>query len=310
MPQSGNELLNAFCIDLEEWFHVCAVDTPYQDPASWDSAPSCVEADTDALLGLLGEVDVKATFLTLGWVAEKYPRLIKRISDLGHEIGCHGYYHRLVYEQRPEEFRKEIVTARKVLQDTSGQDVTSFRAPGFSMKRECFWAYPILVEEGFRVDVSVVPAARDHGGVTDFSRKPFVLATGSGDISVFPVSVLEMLGKTIPFSGGGYLRLFPMDLIRHGFRQNHGLGLPVMLYIHPREINPAQPRLALPPLKSFKYYVGLKGCEDKLRSLLRTYRFGTVSEALRNFDPVFQEKGMDHHGADGRIQLESIMSTG
>lgn len=286
-------MLNAFCVDLEEWFHVCGVEAPYKDPATWGDAQSCVEQDSEILLGLLDEVGAKGTFLSVGWIAERRPELIKRISDLGHEIGCHGYYHRLVFEQKPEEFRKEISRSRKILQDASGQEVTCFRAPGFSLTSDCFWAYPILAEEGIRIDVSVVPATRDHGGIEGFGREPFILETGAGDVQVFPVSVMRFAGRTIPFSGGGYLRLFPMPLVHHGFRQNHRRGLPVMAYIHPREINPAQPRIPLPPRKRFKYYVGLASCEGKLRSLLHTYRFGTVSEVLRS------------HGGTLRRRLES-----
>ena len=284
MANFENTILNAFCVDLEEWFHVCGVETPYENPSTWRSAPACVEKDTEVLLELLDEAGVKGTFLTVGWLAEKYPALIRRISDLGHEIGCHGYYHRLLFEQDPRQFRKEITTARKILQDLSGQEVTCFRAPGFSMTRECFWAYPILVEEGIRIDVSIVPASRDHGGIENFSPAPFILKTEVGDLKIFPVSVMRFAGKTTPFSGGGYLRLFPLSLIRYGFRQNHRRGLPVMTYIHPREINPAQPRLDIPFRKRFKYYVGLRNCEKKLRRLLQTYSFGTISEVLRRND--------------------------
>jgi len=277
----SDNMLNAFCVDLEEWFHVCGVKTSYSNPASWAAAPSCVERDTEVLLRLLDEAGAKGTFLAVGWLAEKYPRLIERISRLGHEIGCHGYYHRLIYEQTPDEFRREVAASRRILQEASGQPVTCFRAPGFSMRRECFWAYPILAEQGIQIDVSIVPSPRDHGGVAGLSPLPFTLRTGGGKLSVFPVSVMRLAGRTTPFSGGGYLRLFPVALIQRGFRQAHRQGLPVMAYIHPREINPAQPRLKLPLLKSLKYYIGLSSCERKLRRLLGMYRFGTVSEVLR-----------------------------
>lgn len=283
-PRGGP--LNAFCVDSEEWFHVCAVDTPYADPATWDAAPPRVERDMDILLGLLDEAGVKATFPTLGWIAEKYPALVRRLADEGHEVGCHGYYHRLVYEQTPEDFRAEIDTARKRLQDVSGQPVTTFRAPGFSIVRSCFWAYPILAELGFTVDTSIVPAARDHGGVAGLSRAPFRLRTGSGDLTVFPVSVMDFLGRTVQFSGGGYLRLYPEAFVRMGFAQNHAAGRAVMAYIHPREIDPGQPRMPMPMAKSFKYYVGLDACEGKLRRMLARYRFGTVPAVLAEQPPL------------------------
>jgi polysaccharide deacetylase family protein (PEP-CTERM system associated) len=281
---SASKVLDAFCVDLEEWFHVCGVKTPYQDPSSWENAAPHVEEDADTLLQLFDVAGVKATFLTLGWLAEKYPRLIQRISSLGHEIGCHGYYHRLVFEQTPEQFRNEVSTSRKVLQDLSGQAVTCFRAPGFSITTDCYWAYPILTEEGFEIDLSIVPAARDHGGIKSFfGREPFRMETESGDLVIFPVSILRFAGADFPFSGGGYLRLFPMRLVHYGFRQNHKRRLPVMTYVHPREINPSQPRLDLPYVKRFKYYVGLARCQDRIRHLLETYRFGTVSEAIRSY---------------------------
>ena len=279
-------LLNAFCVDLEEWFHVCAADTPYQDPATWNAAPALVEKDTDVLLGLLADAGAKATFLALGWVAERYPQLIRRIRDQGHEIGCHGYYHRLVFEQSPESFREEIRRARTLLQDVSGEEVVCFRAPGFSVTRDCFWAYDVLAEVGFRTDISIVPAQRDHGGIAGFSPDPFVLRTGSGDVSVFPVSVMRIAGRAVQFSGGGYLRLFPLSLVRWGFRQNHRVGRPVMAYTHPREIDPDQPRMNLPLLKSWKYYTGLENCEAKLRSLLGAYRWSTVADVLKAHPPT------------------------
>ncbi len=281
MNTSSSMPLNAFCVDLEEWFHICGVEAEYSSPNTWDSAPACVERDTEVLMQLLSEVGCHGTFLTVGWVAEKYPNLIRRLSQAGHEIGCHGYTHQLIFRQSFKEFRQEIYRSRRILQDLSGQAVDCFRAPGFSMKRECFWAYSILAEEGIRVDVSIVPAARDHGGVDNFSRQPFELMTPGGRLKVFPVSVMEFLGKRTPFSGGGYLRLFPLRLIEWGFRQNHELGLPVMSYIHPREINPRQPRLRLPWKKRIKYYVGLNSTVEKLRGLLRRYPFGTVSQALQ-----------------------------
>jgi polysaccharide deacetylase family protein (PEP-CTERM system associated) len=293
MTYSNSNILNAFCVDLEEWFHVCGVESQWSDPARWDRATHCVEKDTEVLLQLFDEAGVRATFLAIGWVAEKYPRLIRAISDQGHEIGCHGYYHRLVYQQSPGEFASELSRSRPLLQDLSGQAVTCFRAPGFSITRKCLWAYPILVDYGFTVDVSLVPAARDHGGIEGVSPRPFVLNTPRGDITIFPVSIMRLLGKTIPFSGGGYLRLFPLPLIRRGFRQNHRQGLPVMAYIHPREINPDQSRMPLPFLKQFKYYVNLKHTRAKLRTLLREFRFAPVRDVLASLAPLSGDTTVD-----------------
>lgn len=273
-------MLNAFCIDLEDWFHICDARTPYDDPTSWASAPSFVEEDTQVILDILKESETKATFLTLGWIAEKYPALIEKITAAGHEIGCHTYGHRLLYTMTPDELRCDLERCLEILRSRSGQQVTAFRAPGFSMKKECYWAYPILHEFGLTVDVSIVPAVRDHGGIDGFTRDPFLLRTESGNINIFPVSVMSVLGKTVPFSGGGYLRLFPLSLLHAGFRQNIKAGRACMTYIHPRETNFEQPRLRLPLYKYFKYYVGIKSAKKKLTALLEAYSFSTVQQVV------------------------------
>ena len=282
------EPLNSFCVDLEEWFHICGVPTPFSDPSTWDDAEALVPHDVEVIVKLLDEVDAKATFLTVGWVAAKYPDLIRRLAGAGHEIGCHGYLHRLTYELTPDEFDEEIRRCVELLRELSGQPVATFRAPGFSMKRECFWAYPILRKHGITIDVSIVPASRDHGGVNGFTRDALLLNTKAGQITLLPVSVMRLAGRTIPFSGGGYLRLFPMPLIKYGYRQNHREGRPGMSYIHPREINVNQPRLQLPWRKSFKYYVGLHTTERKLREVLHTFKFTTVSEVVKSLGPLPQ----------------------
>ena len=306
MSTSEVHPINAFCVDLEEWFHICGVETDYRDPATWDDAPSHVVHDTKVLMGLLDEVGAKGTFLTVGWVADRYPDLIRSLADNGHEIGCHSYHHETVFSQTPEQFETDLVRSLKILRDISGQAVTAYRAPSFSIKRECFWAYPILRRHGITVDVSIVPARRDEGGVEGFTRDPFRLRTSEGEIKCLPVSVMNIFGKTIPFSGGGYLRLFPLSLIKAGYRQNHRDGRPAMSYIHPREINPLQPRLKLPALKSFKYYVNIKGTESKLRKVLRTFRFSTVDEVVRHVD-----HWPEYELVDGNIQAcESAATTG
>lgn len=281
------EPLNAFCVDLEEWFHAFGIRSRYNDPRTWDDAPSCVVADTEVLMRLLDDAGCRGTFLTVGWVAQKFPDLIRRLAREGHEVGCHSYWHRLVFALEPEEFEKDLVMALDVLRDVSGQPVDTYRAPGFSVKDDTFWCYPILRKHGITTDISVVPAKRDHGGVAAFPRDPFVLETTEGDVRCFPVSVMTIAGRRIPFSGGGYLRLFPTSLMERGFRENHRAGRPGMSYIHPREINPDQPRLEKPPvwrpverLKYLKYYVNLDTSRRKLAHLLKTFRFTTVRDAL------------------------------
>jgi len=291
-----NDIVNAFCIDLEEWFHVCEVSTPYDDPKTWETAQTCIVKDTEVILRLLDEAKTKATFLAVGWLAEHRRDLIKRISDAGHEIGCHTHFHRLVYELTPEQYEADLTRALGALREVSGQPVAVFRAPGFSIKPSCFWAYPIMRRHGVMVDVSIVPAPRAHGGINAFARDPFILHTGEGTMKVFPMSIMTALGQRIQFSGGGYLRLFSMPIVHYGFRQNHRAGRPVMTYIHPREVNPQQPRLKLPWKRRFKYYVNMETTEAKLRQMLQSYRFGTVADALaqvKHFD--------EYEMADGDI---------
>lgn len=290
---AGTGPLNAFCVDLEEWFHAFGIPSRYTDPKTWDDAPSTVVADTEVLMRLLDDAGARGTFLTVGWVARKHPDLIRRLAREGHEVGCHSYWHRLVYAMRPEEFEQDLVECLGVLREITGQPIDTYRAPGFSVKTEAFWCYPILRRHGVTTDVSVVPAARDHGGVADFPRDPFVLETAEGDVRCFPVSVMTVLGRRLPFSGGGYMRLFPQSLIHHGFRENHRAGRPGMSYIHPREINPDQPRFEKPALwnpvarlKYEKYYVNMASTRRKLAEMLRTFRFGTVGAVLAAAPPL------------------------
>lgn len=298
--------LNAFCVDLEEWFHAFGIKSRYNDPKTWDDAPSCVVSDTEVLMRLLDDAGTRGTFLTVGWVARKYPDLIRRLAREGHEVGCHSYWHRLVYKLEPDEFERDLVMALDVLRDITGQPVDTFRAPGFSVKDDTFWCYPILRRHGITTDISVVPAKRDHGGVAAFPRDPFIMETSEGAIRCFPVSVMTIAGRRVPFSGGGYLRLFPISLVEAGFRENHQQGRPGMSYIHPREINPSQPRFERPPawkpvqrLKYEKYYVKLRSTQSKLAHLLKTFRFTTVGEVLaqqrewqhRRNETVFDARG-------------------
>lgn len=293
--------LNAFCVDLEEWFHAFGISGKYADPAHWDDAPACVVGDTENLMRLLDDAGTRGTFLTVGWVARKYPDLIRRLAREGHEVGCHSYWHRLVFELTPEEFDRDLGECVGLLREITGQAVDTFRAPGFSVTADALWSYPIMRRHGITTDVSIVPAKRDHGGIVGFPRDPFTMITSEGDVVCFPVSVMDVAGRAIPFSGGGYLRLFPLSLMKSGFAQNHAAGRPGMAYIHPREVNPAQPRLPRPPLwkpaallKYFKYYVNLKSTRRKLAALLRDYRFSTVRDVL------------GHHPPKSVLRLESL----
>jgi polysaccharide deacetylase family protein (PEP-CTERM system associated) len=282
------ESMNAFCVDLEDWFHSFGIRSPYSDPHTWDHAPSCVVSDTEKLLRLLDDAGVRATFLTLGWVAQRYPDLVRRLAREGHEVGCHTHHHRLVFETTASEFEQDLERSLSILRDVSGQPVDTFRAPGFSIRATEMWAYPILRRHGVTVDLSIVPARRDHGGIASFGRDPCVIRTAEGDVKCVPNPVMTLFGRRVPFAGGGYLRLFPEWLIRRGFAENHAADRACVTYIHPREMNPAQPRLPVPKwwrlreqLKYQKYYVNLASTPAKLRMLLRRFRFGPVRDVLK-----------------------------
>lgn len=276
--------LNAFCVDLEDWFHSFGIRSPYEDPRTWDDAPSCVVKDTETLMRMLDDAGVRGTFLTLGWVAERHPNLVRQLAREGHEIGCHTHLHRLVFDLTPEEFEADIARSLAVLREVSGQPVNTFRAPGFSIRETEMWAFPILRRHGITVDLSIVPAVRDHGGMSSFTRDPCILRTSEGDIRCLPNPVMTLFGRPVPFAGGGYLRLFPSRLIAAGFRENHAANRACVTYIHPRETNPAQPRLPRPrwwkaheQIKYQKYYVNIHTTAAKLRFLLSRFRFGTVT---------------------------------
>ena len=281
--------LNAFCVDLEDWFHSFGIRSPYEDPSSWDTAPSCVVADTETLMRLLDEAGVRGTFLTVGWVAQRYPDLIRRLAREGHEIGCHTHNHRLVFELSPEQFEADLVRSLSVLRHVSGQPVDTFRAPGFSIRNTEMWAFSILRRHGITVDLSIVPARRDHGGIASFTRDPCIVRTPGGDVRCIPNPVMTVFGRRVPFCGGGYLRLFPSWLIAAGFTENHASNRACVTYIHPRETNVTQPRLPKPHwwrvaerVKYQKYYVNLHTTSDKLRLLFSLFRFGPVRDLLPN----------------------------
>jgi len=284
--------LNAFCVDLEEWFHVFGAAGQYADPATWEDAPSCVVHDTEIIMRLLDRADVRGTFLTVGWVAERHPALIRRLAGEGHEIGCHTYWHRLVYETGPEAFEEDLSRCLEVLRGLTGQPVNAFRAPAFSIRQTETWAFPILRRHGIRVDLSIVPARLDHGGMPGFSRGHCVVETSAGEIRCLVNPVMDIWGWKLPFAGGGYLRLLPRMVIDFGFGQNHAAGRGCTTYVHPREVNPRHPRVPKPPLVSIKerlkyhkYYVNLHATSGKLEHLLKRYRFGTVAQLASNVTP-------------------------
>ena len=274
-------ITNALTVDVEDYFHVSALaGAIHRD--TWDSRESRVEGNVRKLLALFDETGARGTFFVLGWVAERYPELVRQIAQRGHEIACHGFSHRLVYEQPPEEFHEETLRAKKLLEDVTGSAVLGYRAASYSIVRRSLWALDTLVELGFAYDSSIFPVRHDRYGIPDAERSPHRLATPSGKAIVeWPLSTAQAFGLKLPVSGGGYFRLLPYWLTRWGLKSiNQREARPFIFYLHPWEIDPEQPRVAVGPLSRFRHYTNLEKCEGRLRRLLREFRFGTVRDGL------------------------------
>ncbi len=271
---------NALSVDVEDWFQVGAFETVI-DRKDWDSLECRVERNTDAVMALFDEAGVKATFFTLGWVAERYPALIRRIVDAGHEIASHGYAHDRVFTFTPEQFAADIERTRKLLEDTSGQLVSGYRAPSFSIDQRTPWAHQILAEQGYTYSSSVAPIKHDHYGWAEAPRFAFRPVAGSEFLEI-PVTTAELGSKRLAAGGGGFFRLLPYAFSRWAIRQvNQRDGRPAVIYFHPWEIDPDQPRVASAPIKSkLRHYTKLDVMADKLRRLPRDFRWERLDSVV------------------------------
>ncbi|MDN6320250.1 MAG: DUF3473 domain-containing protein [Marinobacter sp.] len=288
MPTSDNPSpLHAMSIDVEDYFHVAAL-SGVVNPDQWDSLPSRVEQNTERLLELFEKHQVKVTFFVLGWVAERFPALIRKLSDQGHEIASHGYSHQLIYKQSQEVFREETIRSKALLEDITGQTVEGYRAASYSITRDSLWALDILSEAGFTWDSSIFPIRHDNYGIPDSPSAPYSIETASGAIiQEFPLTTAHILGLSVPAAGGGYFRQFPYPLFRYLFRNASGFGArPQVFYLHPWEIDPEQPRFNEASWFSrFRHYTNLNKCYSRLDRLLGDFRFGTVSESYNAYEP-------------------------
>jgi polysaccharide deacetylase family protein (PEP-CTERM system associated) len=273
-------MINALTIDVEDWFHILDLHDGYR-LRDHDSLESRVERNTETLLRILRDYDVLGTFFVVGWVADRCPGLVKEIHKQGHEIASHGYKHALCYEMSEAEFREDAERSIEVLEEITGEKILGFRVPGASIKRENLWALDILIDLGVRYDSTIYPGTATHGGLPGAPRFPYYQWTPTGrTILEIPFSCFSFLGKNVGFAGGGYLRLFPYSFIRIGINKYTREGHPVNVYVHPREIDPDHPRIKMPLHRRFKCYVNLRTTENKLRSLLRDYRFGRMKDVF------------------------------
>jgi polysaccharide deacetylase family protein (PEP-CTERM system associated) len=266
-------------VDVEDWFHI--LDVPSSPPmAEWSSLPSRVEENFRGLLALFRENRLKATCFFLGWIAERYPHLVREAQAEGHEIASHGYGHELAFGLSADEFFHDAIRARSLLEDVSGSEVVGYRSAGFSTTRETPWFFDKLAEAGYRYDSSVFPAARGHGGMKGAPLAPYAVTRGPGDLVEFPITVAEVLGRRLCFFGGGYLRLFPYTMIRTMAGKVLKEGRPVIFYVHPREIDPRHPRLPMNLKRRFKSYVNLGATYGKLGRLIEDFAFTTFADYL------------------------------
>lgn len=274
-------MINALSVDVEDYFHVSAFEeaVPRSD---WDRIEPRVQANTRRLLAMFECRHIVATFFVLGWVAERSPDLIREIRDAGHELASHGYDHRRVTTLAPEEFREDVRRSKTIIEDISGKPVKGYRAPSYSIVRENLWALDILSEEGFSYDSSIFPIRHDRYGIPDSPRFPWQRQDGAGVVlHEFPISTVRVLGMNLPFVGGGYLRHFPFAYIRWGMRRvSEREKCPVLVYIHPWEIDPDQPRQPVRPSTAFRHYHNLQKTEERLSWLLDSFQFSTLSQVL------------------------------
>lgn len=278
-------MLNVLSVDVEDYYHVEAFAS--RIPVhSWDSFAPRVEQNVQRMLGILRRHRTTGTFFVLGWVAERFPAVVRDILNAGHEIGCHGYSHRRLHRLTPEEFRADLRRARRSLADAGAREVIAYRAPSFSIVQQTAWAFDVLAEEGFRIDSSVFPVRHDLYGIPGAKRFPHWRLTSVGQaLFEFPPSTVRGASRNWGIAGGGYLRIFPYQMTKWAIRQiNEKEGQPAMVYVHPWETDPGQPRIPAGLRSRLRHYTNLSRTEGKLDRLLQDFSFTTLSEVCRNLE--------------------------
>jgi len=284
----ARKTLHAMTIDVEDYFHVAALSNVVR-PSQWDQQPSRVVNNTHKILQLFEEKKIRGTFFVLGWVAERYPELVKEISALGHEVASHGYSHQLIYSQTPELFRAETHRSKQILEDLSQAPILGYRAASYSITKKSLWALDILTELGFTWDSSIFPVYHDNYGIPDTPNEPYQIKTRNGlMLTEFPLTAAKFAGLNIPAAGGGYFRQFPYPLFKLLFqRASQGNRVPKIFYLHPWEVDPDQPRFNEASWFSrFRHYTNLHRCEARLNRLIDDFEFGTLSDSLQSFKPT------------------------
>jgi len=267
--------------DIEEWFHILD-NNETKSISEWNKFDSRIQFGMDIIYDILDNSNCSATFFVVGWMAEKYPKIIREISDRGYEVASHTHLHQLAYEQNRKTFFNDVEKSIKTLEDCTGKNITSFRAPGFSITQENLWAFEVLHELGIRKDSSVFPALRAHGGIPSYSSSfPSIVEYNGIKLKEFPINTRQVLGKPLVFSGGGYFRLFPYKIIENWTLQSNY----VMTYFHPRDFDAFQPIIpGLSLSRRFKSYVGIKNCKSKLERWLNAFDFIDLNQANQSIN--------------------------
>ncbi len=274
----STRITNAFTCDVEDYFQVSAL-APHFPREQWDSVPCRIERNVDRVLELLDGHGARGTFFTLGWIAERFPQLVRRIADAGHEVASHGYGHQRASDLTPAAFSADIRLAKAILEDITGKDVTGYRAPSFSIGEANLWAHDCIAEAGYRYSSSVYPVKHDHYGIPDAPRFPWRLDNGLVEV---PITTLNMLGRNWPAGGGGFFRLLPYAVSRWQIaRVNADDKRPAIFYFHPWELDPDQPRVTDATAKTqFRHYINLKRTAARLDRLLSDFSWGRADQVF------------------------------
>jgi polysaccharide deacetylase family protein (PEP-CTERM system associated) len=275
------QMTHVLSVDVEDYFQVEAFASSV-DRECWDQWPSRVVANTQRVLDLFDDYNAKATFFFVGWVAARFPHLVREVQSRGHELACHSYWHRTVYSLTPEEFRKDTQLAKHVIEDATGVGVIGYRAPSWSITKACLWALDILAEEGFAYDSSIYPIHHDLYGVPGAQRFPYTHACANGqELREFPPATLRVFGTNFPAAGGGYLRIFPSAFTELAFRTfENEYRKPLVVYLHPWEVDPGQPRINGSMKSRLRHYTNLGRMHAKRESVLRRHKFQPFQDVL------------------------------
>ncbi len=293
---------NALSIDVEDWFQVSAF-APFIERSRWDDLPCRVERNVDLLLGLMAEHHARATFFTLGWIAERYPEMVRRIVAQGHELASHGYGHQRASDQSPEAFRADVVLAKEILEQTGGVPVIGYRAPSFSIGPANAWAHDVLAQTGHRYSSSVYPVTHDHYGAPDAPREAHRLDNGLWEL---PPATVRVGGRNFPMAGGGWFRLMPYRATAWAVRRmNQTDGIPAIAYFHPWEFDPEQPRVEQADAKSrFRHYLNLSRTQSRLSRMLREFQWDRLDRVYAT-----QLGGSGRHSVGAGTRQTTVQGT-